>query len=88
MITMAHPKVVYPTEILVKVLDKDAILESPLYFVGSGLLRIVNGNSQEYTVQLKGANKSAADDASIKWSVDDNRLSVSAAMNVANVSAP
>ena len=87
-ITMTHPKVVYPTEILVKVLDKDAILESPLYFVGSGLMRIVNGNSQEYTVQLKGANKSAADDASIKWSVDDNRLSVSAAMNVANVSAP
>lgn len=87
-ITMTHPKVVYPTEILVKVLNKDAILESPLYFIGDGLMRLVNGTSQEYTVQLKGTNKTAADDASIIWNVDDNRLSVSSAMNVANVTAP
>lgn len=87
-ITMTHPKVVYPTEILVKVLNKDAILESPLYFVGDGLLRIVNGQSQDYEVQLKGTNKRPSDDASIMWSVEDNRLSVNASQNLAHVTAP
>ena len=42
-ITITHPKILYPTEILVKVLNKDAILEEPLYFTGEGLLRILNG---------------------------------------------
>lgn len=53
-ITITHPKIVYPTEILVKVLSKDAVLEEPLYFSGSGLLKLLNGDSQEYTVEPKG----------------------------------
>ena len=87
-ITVTHPKIVYPTEILVKVLSKDAVLEEPLYFTGSGLLRILNGESEYYTVQLKGTNKTASDDSGIKWSVDDARLSVVGNENVATVTAP
>lgn len=87
-ITISHPKVHYPTEILVKVLDKDAILEEPLYFVGNGLLKILNGQSAEYTVQLKGENKSAGDDGEIKWTCDNPRIRISASANVANVAAP
>lgn len=87
-ITISHPKVHYPTEILVKVLSKDAILEEPLYFVGSGLLKILNGSSAEYTVQLKGENKSTDDDGEIKWECDNPRIKISASANVANVAAP
>ena len=56
-ITITHPKILYPTEILVKVLNKDAIIEEPLYFVGSGLMRILNGSNQDYTVQLRVLQK-------------------------------
>lgn len=52
-ISISHPKVVYPTEILVKVLNRDAILEEPLYFTGDGLIRILNGATYDYTVELK-----------------------------------
>ncbi len=88
-ITITHPKIYYPTEILVKVLNKDAILEEPLYFVGSGLLRIVNGNTQDYTVELKGKNKSASDDLSISWSKSEgSKLTINANANTASVTAP
>ena len=87
-ITVTHPKIIYPTEILVKVLDKDAILESPLYFTGSGLIRVLNGETYDYTVQLKGTNKVSSDDNAIKWSIDDSRLSLAPSANVVTVSAP
>ena len=87
-ITVTHPKIIYPTEILVKVLDKDAILESPLYFTGSGLIRVLNGEAYDYTVQLKGTNKVSSDDNAIKWSIDDSRLSLAPSANVVTVSAP
>ncbi len=88
-ITITHPKIYYPTEILVKVLNKDAILEEPLYFVGSGLLRIVNGETKDYTVELKGKNKSASDDLSISWSKSEgSKLTINANANTASVTAP
>ena len=87
-ITITHPKIVYPTEILVKVLSKDAILEQPLYFAGEGILRILNGESAEYEVQLKGSNKQSSDDQGITWKVDDNRLRVLGSGNVATIYAP
>ncbi|MBQ8678348.1 MAG: Ig-like domain-containing protein [Treponema sp.] len=87
-ITVTHPKIVYPTEILVKVLSRDAVLEEPLYFTGSGLVRVLNGESTDYTVQLKGNSKTASDDGGIRWSIDDNRLSVAGNENVVTVTAP
>lgn len=87
-ITVSHPKIVYPTEILVKVLGKDAVLEEPLYFAGSGLVRVLNGETYDYTVQLKGDSKTSSDNSRISWSIDDTRLSVSANENVATITAP
>ena len=88
-ITITHPKIYYPTEILVKVLNKDAILEEPLYFAGSGLLRIVNGQTKDYTVELKGKNKSASDDFGISWSKSEgSKLTINTNANTASVTAP
>ncbi|WP_298738972.1 hypothetical protein [uncultured Treponema sp.] len=87
-ITVSHPKIVYTTEILVKVLDKDAILEEPLYFTGNGLVRVLNGSETEYSVGLNGKNKSSSDEQNIKWSNDDTRLSVVANGTSATIKAP
>ena len=87
-ITITHPKILYPTEILVKVLGKDAVLEEPLYFSGSGLLKILNGDSQNYTVELKGKSKSDGDDESISWKSDSEQISLVANGAVAEIKAP
>ena len=87
-ITISHPKIVYPTEILVKVLGKDALLEEPLYFAGDGLLKILNGDSADYKVELKGNNKSSGDDSNIKWDCDNSSINISPNGNLAVVKAP
>ena len=87
-ITITHPKIVYPTEVLVKVLSKEAVLEEPLYFTGDGLLRILNGSKADYTVQLKGKNKTESDDNEIMWSCDNSLITISANGNFAEISAP
>lgn len=87
-ITVSHPKIVYTTEILVKVLNKDAVLEEPLYFTGNGLVRVLNGSETEYSVGLNGKNKSASDEQIIKWSNDDTRLSVVGNGTSATIKAP
>ena len=75
-IEITHPKILYPTEILVKVLPETAILDEPLYFKGDGLVRVLNGTSCDYTVSLNGNSKKPTDNQSINWSIDDARLSV------------
>ncbi len=87
-IKVTHPKVLYPTEILVKVLSKDAVLSEPLYFAGSGLVKILNGESSEYTIELKGQNKIPGDEQSIKWTAEDSRISIAPSANIAQISAP
>ena len=87
-ITITHPKILYPTEILVKVLGKDTVLEEPLYFTGNGFLKLLNGDSQEYTVELKGNSKTNDDDSKIKWECDTDYLTITANGNIADISAP
>lgn len=87
-ITVTHPKAVYPTEILVKVLDKDAVLEEPLYFTGSGLVKLLNGTEAEYRAELKGENKSKSDDEDISFTVDNPKVSLSTAGSLAVIKAP
>lgn len=87
-ISISHPKVAYPTEILVKVLNKDAVLEEPLYFVGDGLIRMLNGSTYDYTVELKGKNKISDDDNNIQWVCDNPSIKISASANIANLTAP
>lgn len=86
-ISVTHPKILYPTEILVKVLPEEAILEEPLYFAGSGLIKMLNGENYEYTVELKGKNKNFDDNEKIKWEAEDDRISIYAAGNTANISS-
>ena len=87
-ISVSHPKIHYPTEILVKVLSETAILEEPLYFIGDGLVRLLNGASTEYTVQLKGTGKNDSDDNEIKWECDNSNIKVSSNANIAEITAP
>ena len=87
-ISVSHPKIHYPTEILIKVLSETAILEEPLYFIGDGLVRVLNGSSTEYTVQLKGTGKNDSDDIEIKWECDNSNIKVSSNANIAEITAP
>ena len=87
-ISVSHPKIHYPTEILVKVLSETAILEEPLYFIGDGLVRVLNGASTEYTVQLKRTGKNDSDDNEIKWKCDNSNIKVSSNANIAEITAP
>ena len=87
-ISVSHPKIHYPTEILVKVLSETAILEESLYFIGDGLVRVLNGSSTEYTVQLKGTGKNDSDDNEIKWECDNSNIKVSSNANIAEITAP
>ena len=87
-IEISHPKILYPTEILVKVLSESAILEEPLYFKGDGLVRILNGTSYDYTVSLNGYSKKPTDNQSIQWAIDDSRLSVIGNEDKVKINAP
>ena len=75
-ITISHPKAYYTTEILVKVLPANAVLEEQLYFTGSGIVRFLNSESYTYTVGLAGANSS--DENGIQWSADKSTLNIAA----------
>lgn len=77
-ITLRHPKAYYPTEILVKVLNKGALLTAPLYFSGQGIIKFLNSQTYNYSVSLLGANKTASDDAAIRWASDKPSLRINA----------
>lgn len=87
-ISVSHPKVLYPTEILVKVLSEDAILTEPLYFSGNGIIKILNGETYDYTVELKGKNKTSSDEENIEWTAEDSRISIASSGATAQISAP
>jgi len=77
-ITLKHPKAYYPTEILVKVLNKGALLTTPLYFSGTGIVKFLNSATYNYKAALLGANKTAADDSAINWESDKSTLHINA----------
>lgn len=87
-ISVSHPKVLYPTEILVKVLSEDAVLTEPLYFSGNGIIEILNGETYDYTVELKGKNKTSNDEENIEWTAEDSRISIASSGATAQISAP
>ena len=87
-ITITHPKTYYPTEILVKILGKDAILEEPLYFSGGGIIKVVNGKGADYTVSLRGSKRAAGDEKNIVWECDSDAVKIEASAASAKVLAP
>ena len=74
-ITVTNPKSYYPLEILVKVLDANALLSEPLYFTGSGIITFLNSETYKYNLSLSGANKKPGDESNISWEYDNSKIS-------------
>ncbi len=75
-ITVTNTKSYYPLEILVKVLDENAVLENQYYFTGSGIVRFLNSESYEYTASLRSAPESTKNE--ISWKSDSPTLIINA----------
>jgi len=76
-ITISHPKSYYTTEILVKVLSKDALLETPLYFLGDDVVKFLNSETYTCKVSLLGSEKVEGDDTNISWKGDSSSIAIS-----------
>lgn len=77
-VSVSHPKILYSTDIVVKVLSEYALLEEPVYITSDlSLVRILNGTTQEVSVELSG-NVSSGDENGIFWeSENSSAVSVS-----------
>lgn len=75
-IEITHPKTLYPTEVLVKVLPIYAVLEEPFYFTGTPIVRLLNGSEQEVNINLYGKNKTESDNANIKWETKSSHITL------------
>lgn len=84
-ITITHPRSYYPREILVKVLDKDAVLEQQYYFSGPGILKFLNSETADYSVKLVGAKES--EKSEIQWSTESATLHFNANGEEAQISS-
>lgn len=87
-ITLTNPKVEYPTEVLVKVLGEQAVLDQPLYFIGGGVIYLLNGESTTYEASLNGNNYTTSDDSAIKWECDNSNILINANGKTAQITAP
>jgi hypothetical protein len=66
-VTITHPKILFQTEILVKVYSENALLEEPAYIISdSNLVKMLNGQTRELTVSLQG-NTAPGDENAIAW---------------------
>lgn len=78
-IRITHPKAAYPTEILVKVLDKNALLEQPYYFKGDSLVKFLNSENYSYSIMLNGSSDiSTADENDIQFHTESTALNINA----------
>jgi hypothetical protein len=75
---ISHPKILYETEIIIKVYSANAILTEPVYINSPmNIVRMLNGTTGEVSVNLTG-NAAAGDENGISWESDDpGRISVS-----------
>lgn len=73
-ITVSHPKILYSTDIVVKVLSEFALLEEPVYINSdTSLIRILNGAAKEVSVNLTG-NTASGDENGIMWESDNSSV--------------
>lgn len=77
-VSVSHPKILYSTDIIIKVLSEYALTEEPCYINSdSSLIRMLNGSTQELSVELSG-NFSSGDENGIAWeSENESSLSIS-----------
>jgi hypothetical protein len=75
-VTISHPKILYQTEILIKVYSQYAQLVEPAVITSDqNIVRILNGQTAEITVNLTG-NYQPGDENAIQW-ISDNSGAVS-----------
>jgi hypothetical protein len=87
---VSHPKILYETEIIIRVYSENALLSEPVYLNSSmNIVRMLNGTTREITVSLSG-NTAEGDENGISWESDNPSLvSVSpAAGSTVVLSAP
>ncbi len=73
-ISVSHPKILYSTDIVVKVLSEYALLEEPVYINSdTSLIRMLNGATQEVSVNLTG-NTASGDENGIMWESEDSSV--------------
>jgi hypothetical protein len=69
-VTVTHPKILYQTEILVRVYSANAQLTEPAFIVSdSNLVKILNGQSANVTASLQG-NALPGDVNAVSWQSD------------------
>jgi hypothetical protein len=68
---ISHPKILYETEIVIKVYSENALLAEPVYLNSSmNIVRMLSGTTQEITVSLSG-NTTAGDENGVSWESDN-----------------
>lgn len=73
-ISVFHPKILYSTDIVVKVLSEYALLEEPVYIHSdTSLIKMLNGSSTEVSVNLTG-NTSGGDENGIMWASENSSV--------------
>ncbi|WP_428771396.1 Ig-like domain-containing protein [Treponema sp. HNW] len=77
-ISISHPKIVVPREVLVTVLPETALLDAPLHILGQDVIGIVVGESRKTVVTLTG-NTVIGDEQQLDWQNENS--------NVVNLSA-
>ncbi len=70
-ISVSHPKVTVPTDVLVRVLPVGAVLEDPAYITGPSLIGIVRGTSEAVSVTLYGKSVVSTDAAGLSWEIEN-----------------
>jgi hypothetical protein len=75
-VTVHHPKILYETDIIIKVYSEYALLEEPAYVNGESVVKMLNGSTREVTVSLTG-KYGQGDENGIVWQSDPSRVSVS-----------
>ncbi len=70
-VSVSHPKILYSTDIVIKVLSEYAVLEEPVYINADlSLVKMLNGSTREVSVSLSG-NAATGDENGILWKSDD-----------------
>lgn len=73
-VSVSHPKILYSTDIVIKVLSEYALTAEPVYIDSDlSLVRMLNGSTQEISVELSG-NKASGDENGIQWQSEDSSV--------------
>ena len=75
-ITITNSKALYPTEVIVEVLPKYAIIGSEWWFTGNNIISLLNGSEKDITLGLNGSDVKASDYANVIWETESTSLTL------------